>query len=47
MYAAVVLVAGHLYLALVRESTSPALSGMLSGEVDAEWARQHHPKWRP
>lgn len=45
MFAASLLVAGHLYLALVHEPTRPAMSGMVSGEVDAAWAREHHAKW--
>lgn len=42
-----VLVAGHLYMALVNRSTRPALRGMLTGEVDREWARMHYPRWEP
>lgn len=37
--------AGHLYVALVNRSTRPALSGMVDGNVDAQWAREHHPDW--
>ena len=42
-----VLVAGHLYMALVNRATHPALRGMLTGEVDREWARKHYPRWEP
>jgi formate dehydrogenase subunit gamma len=42
-----VLVAGHLYMALVNRATRPALRGMLTGEVDREWARKHYPGWEP
>jgi formate dehydrogenase subunit gamma len=42
-----VLVAGHLYMALVNHGTRPALRGMLTGEVDREWARKHYPRWKP
>lgn len=42
-----VLVAGHLYMALVNRATRPALRGMLTGEVDREWARKHYPHWKP
>jgi len=42
-----VLVAGHLYMALVNRATRPALRGMLGGEVDREWARKHYPRWEP
>lgn len=45
--AAAVLVAGHLYLALLHPPTRPALRGMVTGEVDREWARRHHPAWVP
>jgi formate dehydrogenase subunit gamma len=39
------LVAGHLYLAVLHPATRHALRGMTLGDVDAEWARKHHPKW--
>jgi formate dehydrogenase subunit gamma len=42
-----VLVAGHLYMALVNRATRHALRGMLTGEVDREWARRHYPRWGP
>jgi formate dehydrogenase subunit gamma len=42
-----VLVAGHLYMALINRATRPALRGMLTGEVDREWARQHYSRWEP
>jgi len=42
-----VLVAGHLYMALVNRATRPTLRGMLTGEVDREWARKHYPRWEP
>ncbi len=42
-----VLVAGHLYMALVNRATRPALRGMLTGDVDREWARKHYPRWKP
>ena len=45
MYAALVLLAGHLYLSLVHPSTRHALRGITRGTVDAEWARRHHPRW--
>jgi formate dehydrogenase subunit gamma len=40
-------VAGHLYMALVNRATRPALRGILTGEVDREWARKHYPRWEP
>lgn len=45
--AACVLVAGHLYMAIVNRATRHALRGMLTGEVDREWAREHYPHWEP
>jgi formate dehydrogenase subunit gamma len=45
MYAAVVLLAGHLYLSLIHPATRHALRGMVCGTVAAEWARRHHPRW--
>ena len=44
---AVVLVAGHLVLALVIPATRPAMPGMTRGTVDAGWARRRHPHWTP
>jgi formate dehydrogenase subunit gamma len=41
-YTALVLVAGHLYMALINPSTRPALRGMISGKVDAAWTRKYH-----
>lgn len=41
----VVLVAGHLHMALVNPSTRPALRGIVRGDVDREWARRHHERW--
>jgi formate dehydrogenase subunit gamma len=43
----IVLVAGHLYLALVHPSTRHSLRGMTLGTVRADWAREHHAKWIP
>jgi formate dehydrogenase subunit gamma len=42
-----VLVAGHLYMALLHRATRPALRGMLDGTVDREWAHRHHQRWQP
>jgi formate dehydrogenase subunit gamma len=44
--AACVLVGGHLYMALINPGTRPALRGMLTGDVEREWARLHHADWR-
>jgi formate dehydrogenase subunit gamma len=45
MYVSIVLVLGHLYLALIYPSTKHALRGMTTGSVRRDWARQHHKKW--
>jgi formate dehydrogenase subunit gamma len=47
MYASLVLLVGHLYLAVVHPATRHALRGITVGTVSEEWARRHHPKWRP
>ena len=39
------LVAGHLYLAVLHPATRHALRGMTLGDVDEDWAREHHAKW--
>ncbi|MFN8558282.1 MAG: cytochrome b/b6 domain-containing protein [Dehalococcoidia bacterium] len=44
-YLAVPLLAAHLYLALVNRATRPSLRGMLTGRVEAAWARRHHARW--
>ncbi|MHB8659572.1 MAG: cytochrome b/b6 domain-containing protein [Solirubrobacteraceae bacterium] len=44
-YVGVLLVVGHIYLAMVDRATRPALRGMLRGTVDSDWALLHHPKW--
>ena len=46
MYVALVLLVGHLYLAVINPATRHALRGITLGSVDAEWAHRHHPKWR-
>lgn len=40
-----VLVLGHLYLAVIHPTTRHALRGMTRGDVQETWAREHHPKW--
>jgi formate dehydrogenase subunit gamma len=47
MYTSVVIVAGHLYLALIRPNTRHSLRGMALGTVREDWARAHHRKWQP
>jgi formate dehydrogenase subunit gamma len=45
MYASLLLLSGHLYLALIHPTTRHALRGMTRGDVRADWAATHHPKW--
>lgn len=45
MYLSLVLLVGHLYLALIYPKTRHSLRGMTVGTVREEWAREHHPKW--
>jgi cytochrome b subunit of formate dehydrogenase len=45
MYLSLVLLVGHLYLALIYPSTKHALRGMTTGSVRRDWAREHHSKW--
>jgi formate dehydrogenase subunit gamma len=45
MYISLVLVTGHLYLALIHPKTRHALRGMTLGDVREDWARAHHAKW--
>ena len=41
----ILLVAGHMYLAVLHPATRHALRGMTLGDVDRDWAAQHHAKW--
>jgi len=45
MWLLIILVIGHLYMALVNPQTRAALDGMISGSVDRAWALRHHAKW--
>lgn len=45
MYASLVLLLGHLYLALIHPATRHALRGVTVGTVREDWAARHHPKW--
>ena len=45
MYLSVVIVVGHLYLALINRSTRHALRGITLGSVREDWADAHHAKW--
>jgi formate dehydrogenase subunit gamma len=45
MWISLILLAGHLYLALIYPRTRHALRGIVRGDVEVDWAWQHHPKW--
>jgi formate dehydrogenase subunit gamma len=45
MYVSLVLLIGHLYLAVINPSTRHALRGITTGSVSEDWAATHHPKW--
>ena len=47
MYVSLVLLVGHLYLAVLHPATRQALRGITLGDVDEEWATEHHAKWTP
>jgi formate dehydrogenase subunit gamma len=41
----IVLVCGHLYMAVLNPATRHALRGITTGSVDVRWAAEHHPAW--
>lgn len=45
MYVSLVLLVGHLYLAVIHPKTRHALRGMTLGSVREGWALEHHAKW--
>jgi formate dehydrogenase subunit gamma len=45
MYVSLVLLVGHLYLALIYPATRHSLRGMTQGTVRRDWAYRHHRKW--
>jgi formate dehydrogenase subunit gamma len=47
MYAAVTLLVGHLYLALIHPATRHSLRGITRGTVREDWAERHYPRWAP
>jgi formate dehydrogenase subunit gamma len=47
MFASLLLVGGHIYLAAIHPPTRHSLRGMTRGSVREDWATEHHPKWRP
>jgi formate dehydrogenase subunit gamma len=47
MYVALVLLVGHLYLAVLHPATRHSLHGMVRGTVREGWAHVHYPRWTP
>lgn len=47
MYVSLVLLLGHLYLAVIHPATRHALRGITAGTVSEEWAARHHANWKP
>jgi len=45
LYASLILLVGHLYLAVIHPATRHSLRGMTLGTVNEDWARRHHPDW--
>jgi len=45
LYSSLILLVGHLYLAVIHPTTRHSLRGMTRGTVDEDWARWHHPNW--
>ena len=45
MYVSVLLLVGHLYLALIYPATRHSLRGITEGSVRRDWAWRHHRKW--
>ena len=45
LYASLVLLVGHLYLAVIHPATRHSLRGMTTGKVSESWARRHYPRW--
>ena len=39
------LIAAHIFMAVVNPSTRHALRGMTLGSVDRTWAEHHFPRW--
>ncbi|HET6850168.1 MAG TPA: cytochrome b/b6 domain-containing protein [Gaiellales bacterium] len=40
-----ILIAGHIFMAVVNPATRHALRGMTLGSVEREWAQHHFPRW--
>jgi len=45
MWISLVLLTGHLYLSVIYPRTRHSLRGIVRGDVELQWALEHHPKW--
>jgi formate dehydrogenase subunit gamma len=36
---------GHIFMALINRDTREGVGSIIDGEVDADWAKRHHPLW--
>jgi formate dehydrogenase subunit gamma len=45
MWISLILLVGHLFLAVIYPRTRHSLRGITTGSVDVDWAREHHRKW--
>jgi formate dehydrogenase subunit gamma len=44
-FAFAIVIAGHVFMALLNPATRPALRGIVTGHVDRAWAERHHGRW--
>lgn len=42
---AIAVVVGHVYLSVIHKNSRPGYTGVITGEVPAWWAREHHTDW--
>jgi formate dehydrogenase subunit gamma len=42
---AIAVVVGHVYLGVIHKNSRPGYTGVITGEVPASWAREHHTEW--
>jgi formate dehydrogenase subunit gamma len=42
---AIAVVVGHIYLSVIHKNSRPGYTGVITGEVPAEWAKDHYTEW--
>jgi formate dehydrogenase subunit gamma len=42
---AIAVVVGHIYLSVIHKNSRPGYTGVITGEVPAEWAKEHYTEW--